>query len=270
MANLPTFNKYKALRQFAAPLLGKITNPMIEFENTAIVITARMAAQSLPGRPMVDISGRPLVLRAVDNAEKAGLGKVFVATPDNVVAEAARAGGADALMSPPQAKADADMAEAILALRDKAQLFQNVLIIPCQLAIIEDLALRLCLSALLNKGVDVATLACPIESAKARQILVEAPLQGEREVAYLRALTQTTEANAATPALLHLPIYAWSRASLQAFAAHKPSASESMPGLELVRALEAGQKCAVVKVDFAPLSVDTPQDLEALRRHWKA
>ena len=243
---------------------------MIEFENTAIIVTARMAAQPLPGRPMVDVTGRPLVLRAVENAEKAGLGQVFVATPDNVVAEAARAGGADALMSPPTAKADADMAEAILALRDKAQHFQNVLIIPCQLAIVEDLALRLCLSALLNKGVDVATLASPIESAKARQVLVEAPLQGERDVAYLRAVSQTTEANAGKPALLHVPIYAWSRPSLAAFTKHSPSPLEATSGFELTRALAASQKCAVVKVDFAPLSVDTPQDLEALRRHWKA
>ena len=243
---------------------------MIEFENTAIIITAKMSGQPLLGRPMVDISGKPLVLRAVEKAEEAKLGKVFVATSENVVAEAAKAGGADALMSAPILKAEGDMAEAILALRDKDQTFQQVLIIPCQLAMSDSLPLRLCLSGLMNKGVGVATLASPVAMALIGQVLVDAPLMGERDVAYLRGLKQADEGDNGRPALLHVPIYAWSRSALATFAAHKRVSAEDASGLELRRALAADQKCAVIKIDIAPLSVDTPQDLEALRRHWKA
>ncbi len=243
---------------------------MIEFENTAIVITAKMAGQPLLGRPMVDIAGKPLVLRAVEKAEEAMLGKVFVATSENVVAEAVRAGGADALMSPAHLKADADMAETILALRDKNQTFLQVLIIPCHLAMADSLPLRLCLAGLMNKGVSVATLASPVAMAQSGQVLVDAPLMGERDVAYLRGLKHADAADADQPALLHVPIYAWQRSALASFAAHKRESAEDAFGLELRRALQAEQKCAVIKIDIAPLSVDTPQDLEALRRHWKA
>ncbi len=243
---------------------------MIEFANTVVVVTAKMAGQPLPGRPMVDVGGKPLVLRAVESAEKANLGKVFVAAADYVVAEAAKDGGADALMSPALIKADADMAASILALRDKTQHFTNVLIVPCHLAAIDSLLLRLCLSGLLNKGVDVATLAHPSSAVRAGQVLVLSPLDGERDVAFLRDLKIADESNAERPLLLHVPIYAWSRAALTAFVALKPLPAETTPGMELTRALAAGQKCAVVKVDTAPLSVDTPQDLEALRRQWKA
>ena len=243
---------------------------MIEFENTAIIITAKMAGQPLLGRPMVDIAGKPLVLRAVERAEEAKLGKVFVATSANVVAEAARAGGADALMSASLLKADGDMAEAILALRDKDQTFQQVLIIPCHLAMSDSLPLRLCLSGLMNKGVGVATLASPVAMARIGQVLVDAPLMGERDVAYLRGLKLADAGDEGKPALLHVPIYAWSRSALASFAAHSRVTAEDASGLELRRALAADQKCAVIKIDIAPLSVDTPQDLEALRRHWKA
>ena len=242
---------------------------MIEIENTAIIITAKMTGQPMLGRPMVDIAGKPLVLRAVEKAEEANLGKVFVAAADNVVAVAARAGGADALMSPSGLKADGDMAEAILALRDKDQSFFQVLIIPCHLAMADSLPLRLCLSGLMNQGVGVATLASPVASARQDQVLVDAPLMGEREVAYLRGLKQADGADVGEPALLHVPIYAWSRSALARFAAHKRSSAEDASGLELRRALAGEQKCAVIKIDIAPLSVDTPQDLEALRRHWK-
>ncbi len=243
---------------------------MIEFDNTAIVITARMTGQPMLGRPMVDIAGKPLVLRAVEMAEEAKLGKVFVATSENVVAEAAKAGGADALMSAAHLKADGDMAEAILALRDKVQSFEQVLIIPCHIAMADSLPLRLCLSGLMNIGVDVATLTSPIPATHAGQVVVESPLMGERDVAYLRGLKQADAADNGNPALLHVPIYAWSRLALASFAAHKRVPSEDISGLELRRALAADQKCAVIKIDIAPLSVDTPQDLEALRRHWKA
>ena len=239
---------------------------MIEFENTAIIITAKMADQPLLGRPMVDIAGKPLVLRAVERAEEATLGKVFVAAADNVIAEAAKAGGADVLMTPPQKRADSEMADAILSLRDRAQNFHQILIIPCHLAMADSLPLRLCLSGLMNKGVDVVTLASPVLAALTGQVLVEAPLEGDRDVAFLRGLKRASESDVGKPALLHIPIYAWKRSALAICASQKPDSS----GMELTRALAVNQKCAVIKIDIAPLSVDTPQDLEALRRHWKA
>ncbi|MDE2383865.1 MAG: hypothetical protein KGO53_04535 [Alphaproteobacteria bacterium] len=235
---------------------------MIEFENTAIVITARMAAPGLPGRPMLDVNGRPLVLRAWANAVAANLGPVLVATADSLVAEAVRAAGGDALVVPQRLSGVADQAAAAIALRDGQRQFHHVMGLPCQFPLVEALSLRRCLAGLMNEQVEIATLACRAAPGEAGRII--APLEGEREVAYLRGFAGPGE----NAPFRQIPIYAFRRAALEHFASLPPGLRKDAP--EAQRALDAGMKLAAVKVDTAPLSVDTPQELEALRRLLKA
>lgn len=254
MASANRFNTYKVLSQFAALWLRKLNKPMIEFENTAVVITANLSGAALPGLPMVDVAGQPLVARTADNVEKAGLGMVIVATPDHQVAEFMRKNGRDVLMSPRHENSLSAMAASVLAMRDKVRKFSHVMVLPCNLATIDALSLRRCLAGLTNPNVDGATLAGPADAQSVWR--VDAPLEGEREVAWLRGLTQ--EGQGPT----HIPVYAWHRSALDTFARakHGPVAHE------LALALTAGLRIAAVKVDTTPLSVDTAQNLEELRR----
>ncbi len=258
MASANRFNNYKVLSQFAAPKRWEIVKPMIEFEKTAIIVTARMAGAGLAGLPMVDVSGQTLVARAAANVEKAGLGTVLVATPDNQVAEALRKQGRDVLVAPARLESLTAMAAHVLSLRDGAKKFTHVLVLPCNLATIDALSLRRCLAGLDNDKVDGATLAGPVAAETIWH--VDAPLSEEREVAWLRGITQE-EGGAA-----HIPVYAWTRAALEKFAAGPMGAVAH----ELAHALQLGLRIAAVKVDSAPLNVDTPQALEALRRLMKA
>jgi len=238
---------------------------MIEFENTVLVISASMAGRSLPGKPMLDVNGKPLVIRATEGAEAANLGKVLVAASDFRVAEAVRAGGADALVAPAGLKpSPSDLAAAVLAMRDPTRQFTHVLVYPSELAAIPALDLSRCLAGLTNKDVDLATLAASGEGVGTK---VVAPLSADREVAYLRDLAPMT---AGEDAYAYIPVIAWRREALEKFAALKPSPRERDLGSEIPRALEAGLKCAAVKVDSAPLTVDTPSGLEKLRRLLKA
>ncbi|MEO9167352.1 MAG: NTP transferase domain-containing protein [Aestuariivirga sp.] len=227
---------------------------MIEFENTAVVITANLSGAALPGLPMVDVAGQPLLARAAANAEKAGLGMVIVATPDHQVAEVMRKNGRDVLMSPMRESSICAMAASVLAMRDKESKFSHVVVLPCTLPTIDALSLRRCLAGLTNANVDGATLAGPADAKSLWRL--DAPLDGEREVAWLRGVSQEAGGRA------HIPVYAWHRAALDKFAhaKHGPVAHE------LALALAAGLHIAAVKVDTMPLNVDTAQNLEELRR----
>ena len=254
MASANRFNTYKVVSQFAALWPRKLNKPMIEFENTAVIITANLSGAALPGLPMVDVAGQPLVVRAADNVQRAGLGMVIVATPDHQVAEFMRKNGRDVLMSPARETSMNAMAASVLGMRDKERKFSHVMVLPCNLATIDALSLRRCLAGLTNANVDGTTLAGPADAQTIWR--VDALLEGEREVAWLRGLTQ----DATHPA--HIPVYAWHRAALEKFAA----SSRNPNAHELAHALTAGLRLAAVKVDTTPLSVDTAQNLEELRR----
>ncbi len=243
---------------------------MIEFENTAIIISARMAGGPLPGRPMVDVNGKPLIVRAWQSAIASNIGHVLVASGDNNIAEAVRAVGGEALVAPGHLKAETDQVADVLALRDPAQKFKFVMSLPCHLAAIDPLSLRRCLAGLMNKDVDIATLAFATMALRPGATRLYVPLEGEREVAYVRSITRAGESQVAASAFEHISVYAYRRAALETFAKLPVGADEQAGGPEMQRALENGLKLAAVKVDTAPLSVDTPAELEALRRLLKA
>ncbi|MBG1232740.1 cytidylyltransferase domain-containing protein [Aestuariivirga litoralis] len=240
---------------------------MIEFENTVLVISASMAGAGMPGKPMLDVGGKPLVLRAIEQAEQAKLGRVLVATAENKVAESVRVGGGDALVASGLKPAPSDLAAAIIAMRDPQRTITHLLVYPSELAAIPVLDLSLCLAGLTNDDVDFATLAAPAQAWRPGQNKVVAPLSTEREVAYLRNLEPLAEGE---DAYQHIPVLAWRRAALEKFAALPVMPQEKALGSEIPRALSAGLRCAAVKVDRPPLTVDTASDLDAIRRLWKA
>jgi len=239
---------------------------MIEFENTALILTARMASQPLPGRPMMDVNGRPLILASLENARDAKLGHVMVAAGENSIAEVVRDDGGDAMVVSAQLLAETDQVAALLKLRDPQHRFEHVLILPSAFATVEALALRRCLAGLLNRDVDAATLAAPMQEGDQTSIGIVAPLEGERELAYVRDFTIPPR----TSPFKHIPIYAYRRAALERFASLPPDPREKQGGPEALRALFHGLRMVAVKVDTAPFSVDTPENLETLRRLLKA
>ena len=240
---------------------------MIEFDNTALVITARMASAALPGRPMMDVNGKPLILRAWAQATASNIGHVLVAAGENRIAETVRSAGGDALVVPRLLSAEADQIAAVLALRDTTRRFQYVISLPAHLLAIQPLSLRRCLAGLMNLDVEIVTMACAAKPGTAAAVKVVAPLGGEREVAYVRDLVQGPLAEGE---LEHIGIYAYRRAALEKFAALPVSAREKSGAPELWRALEHDMKLVAVKVDRPARTVDTPEDLEALRRLLKA
>jgi 3-deoxy-manno-octulosonate cytidylyltransferase (CMP-KDO synthetase) len=246
---------------------------MIEQHNTIIIIPARMASTRLPGKPLADINGVPMIIEVWKRAVSANIGHVLVAAAENAIADAVRAVGGDAMVTEPRLPSGSDRIAAALALRDSAKRFEYVVNLQGDLPTIDPLAVQRCLAGLTNESVDIATIAAEIHDgadvANPNIVKVIAPLEGEREVAYARDFVRNLDADMPAPFWHHIGVYAYRRASLERFVKLPVSAREKERSLEQMRALDNGMKIAVVKVDTVPLGVDTPADLETARRMLK-
>ena len=234
---------------------------MIEQHKTIVVIPSHLGGAALPGKALSDLCGQPLIVHVWKCAVAANIGHVLVAAGDNAIAEAVRAAGGDAMVTPPHLPSGTDRIAAALELRDPNRRYDFVVSVEGDLPFIDPLTLRRCLAGLTNEQVDIATVAAE-SKVDSDLVKVVAPLEGEREVAYARDFTR--EAGASI--WQNLPIYAFRRAALEKFAALPQSENEKVRRIELLRALNNDMKIAVVKVDSLSHAVDTPAALEAARR----
>jgi 3-deoxy-manno-octulosonate cytidylyltransferase (CMP-KDO synthetase) len=246
---------------------------MIEQHNTIVIIPARMASTRLPGKPLADIHGVPMIVEVWKRAVAANIGHVLVAAAENQIAQAVRDAGGDAITTEPRLPSGSDRIAAALDIRDVAKRFQYVVNLQGDLPTINPLSVRRCLAGLTNDSVDIATIAALITDEKdvANPNIVKAiaPLEGEREVAYARDFVRIVEPEMQAPFWHHIGVYAYRRAALEKFVSLPVSAREKDRSLEQMRALDNQMKIAVVRVDEVPLGVDTPHDLEIARRMLK-
>jgi 3-deoxy-manno-octulosonate cytidylyltransferase (CMP-KDO synthetase) len=256
--------------QFAAPTLKS----MIDHRNTIIVIPSRMASQRLPGKPLADICGLPMIVHVWRRAIESKVGQVLVAAAENRIADIVRAQGGDAIVTDPGLPSGTDRIAQALSLRDPERTFRHVVNLQGDLPTIDPLAIKRCLAGLSNEPVDISTIAAemsdPEEIANPNIVKALAPLGPEREVAYARDFQRELEPGHEPPYWHHIGVYAYRRESLDRFVSLPVSALEAERKLEQMRALENGMRIAVVRVDAVPLGVDTPADLETARRLLKA
>ncbi len=242
---------------------------MIEQQNTIIVIPARLAAKRLPGKPLADIWGEPMIVHVWRRAVEAKIGHVLVAAGDLPIAEAIKRAGGDAIMTEANLPSGSDRVAAALALRDPLGRYTHVINLQGDLPTIDPLSVQRCLAGLTNEQVDIATIAALIsdEADVANPNIVKAiaPLGPQREVAFARDFLRLLPPGHEGPHWHHIGIYAYKREALEKFVSLPPSAREKERSLEQMRALDNGMHIAVVRVDAVPLGVDTPVELEAAR-----
>ena len=242
---------------------------MIAYEKTIIVIPARMASMRLPGKPMADIHGLPMIVHVWKRAIEANIGKVLVAAAENEIADAIRNQGGDAIVTDPSLPSGSDRIAAALKLRDIHENFEYVVNLQGDLPTIAPLDVQRCLAGLTNESVDIATIAARIETPEDVKnpniVKAIAPLSDTREVAYARDFVRNVGPEHEAPFWHHIGVYAYRRPSLERFVSLPVSTRESLRKLEQMRALDNDMRIAVVKVDSVPLGVDAPSDLEAAR-----
>lgn len=236
--------------------------------NVLILIPARMAATRLPGKPLLDIGGLPMIVQVVRRAEAAGLGPVVVATDSGAIATAVEKGGGRAVLTRSDHVSGSDRIHEALGIVDpegKAEIIVNV---QGDLPTIPPGDIAAAIGPLADRDVDIATIAAEITRDEERTNpnvvkAVGSPVAPGR----LRALyfTRATAPYGDGPLYHHIGLYAYRRAALARFVALQPSPLEQREKLEQLRALEAGMRIDVIIVDSVPLGVDTPDDLERAR-----
>ena len=242
---------------------------MIEQQNTIVVIPARLSARRLPGKPLADIWGEPMIVHVWRRAMEAKIGHVLVAAGDLPIAEAVRAAGGDAITTEANLPSGSDRVAAALALRDPQGRYTHVVNLQGDLPTIDPLSVQRCLAGLTNESVDISTVASLItddaDVANPNIVKAIAPLGPDREVAFARDFVRAVSPAHTPPFWHHIGIYAYRRAALETFVTLPQSTREKERSLEQMRALDNGMKIAVVRVDTVPLGVDSPADLDAAR-----
>jgi 3-deoxy-manno-octulosonate cytidylyltransferase (CMP-KDO synthetase) len=237
-----------------------------------ILIPARMAASRLPGKPLADIAGKPMIVHVLRRAEEARIGPVVVATDSEVVAAAVEKAGGRAMMTRADHASGSDRIHEALGLADPQGRARVVVNVQGDLPTLAPADLKAALAPLADPAVDIATLAAEIKKPDERDNPNVVKVVGTSVAPNrLRALyfTRATAPTGEGPLYHHIGLYAYRRAALERFVALPPSPLERREKLEQLRALEAGMRIDVAIVDSVPLGVDTPEDLEAARAALK-
>lgn len=236
--------------------------------STLVLIPARMASTRLPGKPLADIAGRPMIVHVAARASESGLGRVVVATDTDAVAEAVRAHGFEAVMTRADHESGSDRIFEALTKLDPNGEVETVVNVQGDLPTIDPDLIRAAFRPLTEAAVDIATLGVEIarEEEKTNPNVVKivgSALSAER----LKALyfTRATAPWGDGPLYHHIGLYAYRRAALERFVGLGPSPLEKRERLEQLRALEAGMRIDAEIVSSVPLGVDTPEDLERAR-----
>jgi 3-deoxy-manno-octulosonate cytidylyltransferase (CMP-KDO synthetase) len=237
--------------------------------NPIVIIPARMASTRLPGKPLADINGKPMIVHVLERGWEADLGPVAVACGDDVIAEAVRAAGGRAVLTDPDLPSGSDRVFAALAELDLDGRYDVVVNLQGDVPTITAAQLRPVIAPLDDPSCDIGTLVLPIASE-----------QEANTASFVKAACAFAEGQMVAPALYfsrqpipwgdgprwhHVGIYAYRRTALARYVALPPSPLEIREHLEQLRALEAGMRIACARIDYGLFGVDTPEDLERAR-----
>lgn len=237
-----------------------------------IIIPARMAATRLPGKPLADINGEPMIVRVWRRAIASGAGPVLVATDDVQIKAAVEAAGGQAVMTRSDHPSGSDRINEAAEIVDPQGRHELIINLQGDFPTIDPSAIALSAIPLADRSVDIATLCAEIEDEEEKTApsvvkLVGSPVGENR----LRALyfTRATAPAGEGPLYHHVGIYAYRRRALRQFVALPPSPLEMREKLEQLRALEAGMRIDAMIITHVPRGVDTPADLDRARAALK-
>lgn len=239
--------------------------------NPIVLIPTRMAATRLPGKPLAEIGGIPMILRVLRQAQAAGVAPVAVAAGDTDIVEAVEAAGGRAVLTDPALPSGSDRILAALAVLDPGGRHDAIINLQGDMPFVEPSVIEACVGLLAREAAcDIATVVAPEASAadRANPDVVKAILAMAPDAQTGRALyfTRSTLYGDA-PIWRHVGIYGYRRAALERFNAAPPSPLEQREKLEQLRALELGLEIWAAVTETAPISVDNPADLAAARAH---
>lgn len=254
--------RYRPLAKAARGRRFSVEAPHMPGSAPLIVIPARMAATRLPGKPLADIAGRPMIAWMLERALAADVGPVVVAAGDPEIVAAVEAAGGRAVLTDPDLPSGTDRIQAALtAVGGDHDVIMNL---QGDMPTIAPATIRAALAAL-TADADIATLVSPSADPADRDNpnVVKAVIARDGRALYF---TRAAAPSGEGPVWRHVGLYVYRREALARFVAAPPSPLELREKLEQLRALEMGMTITCGVVDEFPKGVDSPADLELARR----
>jgi 3-deoxy-manno-octulosonate cytidylyltransferase (CMP-KDO synthetase) len=242
--------------------------------NPIIIIPARLAASRLPGKPLADIGGKPMIVHVWERAMAAAIGPVAVAAGDPEIAAAITAVGGIAVLTDPDLPSGSDRVDQALRILDPGRRHDIVVNLQGDLPGLPPGYISAVLKSLAGKNADIGTLVAPIKSpaeAAAEQVVkAVCAFPDDSDIAPALYFSRNAVPWGPGPLWHHIGIYAWRREALAKFVTLPPSLLEQREKLEQLRALEAGMRIWATKVATAPFGIDTQEDLARARAELRA
>ncbi len=233
-----------------------------------VLIPARMASTRLPGKPLADINGLPMIVQVLRRAQDARIGEVVVACAEAEIAAAVEAAGGRAVLTRPDHPSGSD--RIFEALQKLGGEYDSIINVQGDLPTVEPATIAAVFALLQNPAVDIGTAVAPgAPDDRDNPAVVKAALELAPGARAGRALYFSRSPIPSGEGVLwhHIGLYAYRRAALEQFVKLPPAALEQREKLEQLRALANGLRIDAAVVDEVPLGVDTPQDLEKARAH---
>lgn len=241
-----------------------------------IVIPARFASSRLPGKPLLEIHGRPMILRVVDQAKKVqGFDDLCVATDDSRIADICRAEGVDVVMTHPNHPSGTDRLSEVARIKGWAS--DDIIVnVQGDEPLVPALLVRQVADLLIQReDCSMSTLCEPIHSLEEfqRDSIVKVVMSKFNQALYFsrspipydRDGAKESESKLHSQAYRHLGLYAYRVQLLQEYVQWDMGVLEQLESLEQLRVLENGHRIAidVAQVNLPP-GVDTQVDLDRL------
>ena len=235
--------------------------------NPIVLIPARMASTRLPGKPLADVGGLPMIVQVMNRAKEAGIGRVVIACDSQKIADAIGQHGGEAVLTDPNLPSGSDRIYQALKQIDPDRNHDIIINVQGDMPTIDPAIIKQVLKLMANPDVQIGTLAAKIrDSNELNDPAVVKPIiafAADRRTG--RAMDFNRD-NAISIAYHHIGLYAYRRSALEKFVSLPPSNNEKIRKLEQMRALDNGMRIDVALVDTVPLGVDTPETLEKARR----
>ena len=236
------------------------------------VIPARFASTRLPGKPLKDVAGKPMICRVYDRAAQAKtLSGVVVATDDERILRAVEENGGRAMMTAKDHPTGTDRLAEVAAAYPDVDLIINVqgdepLIEP---SLIDELGRAFEEDDDLRMATVMTPIAEESEQKNPNNVKVVTDKNGYA-LYFSRSLLPYPRNDAGTPVYKHIGIYAYRRNFLLSYAKMEPTLLERAESLEQLRALENGYKIKCIKTNARFVGVDTPEDLAKVNEIYRS
>ncbi|MCP1230781.1 3-deoxy-manno-octulosonate cytidylyltransferase [Acetobacter indonesiensis] len=239
-----------------------------------VIIPARMASTRLPGKPLADIAGKPMIVRVMEAAMKADIGPVAVAAADQAICDVILHAGGTAILTDPNLPSGSDRVWQAAQKLDADGHHDIIINLQGDLPTFPPEHLHAVMRVMQGASFDVGTLVAPVLSEDEKQaesvVKVACHFSSAADCAPALYFSRNAIPWGEGPIWHHVGVYGWRRNALKKFVSLPESGLEKREKLEQLRALEAGMRIGCTQIASAPFGVDTPADLERARQAFGA